>query len=387
MGKKKRFKLLSLLLISLIIISLFGLTLGVFAEEVKSPPFTLPGVVKIALEQGNDMRKALLELQQSEVNYRQTKADLLLHPSILSELSNETARLVAQRNYEIAQSNQTQVVEESYYDILKLQRAVILAQENITRSQKQLENVRAKFSLGMVAQIDVLSAELELSKAQSDLNNTESNLQLARMRFNRLLGKDLNTPVELASELTFEPSEIDLDKSIEYALTHRLEIKKAEDDVVLKTKEVEVNTNDFTPLLVQKKSQIGLQLSKASLEDVRANIILEIKQNYESLKTAERAVPLQEKNLVKANESLKIAEARFDAGVITSIELIDARNDAYQAENSYLQAVYDYNVAKAKFYNSLGMSLEERMKVFSEDEHPQSPQPQEKPDSEQQPTE
>jgi outer membrane protein TolC len=363
------------------------LTLGVFAEEVKSPPFTLPGAVKIALEQGNDMRKALLELQQSEVNYRQTKADLLLHPSILSELSNETARLVAQRNYEIAQSNQTQVVEESYYDILKLQRAVILAQENITRSQKQLENVRAKFSLGMVAQIDVLSAELELSKAQSDLNNTESNLQLARMRFNRLLGKDLNAPVELASELTFEPSEIDLNKSIEYALTHRLEIKKAEDDVVLKTKEVEVNTNDFTPLLVQKKSQIGLQLSKASLEDVRANIILEIKQNYESLKTAERAVPLQEKNLVKANESLKIAEARFDAGVITSIELIDARNDAYQAENSYLQAVYDYNVAKAKFYNSLGMSLEERMKVFSKSEHPQSPQPQEQPESAQQPTE
>ena len=40
----------------------------------------------------------------------------------------------------------------------------VLAQDNINRSQKQLENVKAKYSLGMVAQIDVISAEYELSK-------------------------------------------------------------------------------------------------------------------------------------------------------------------------------------------------------------------------------
>jgi len=370
---------------SLVLGLVFLLVSTVIAEEAKNPPLTLSEAVKIALENGNDMKIAKLDLQQSELSYKQTKADLLLNPSILNELSNEMALLVAQRNYEITQSNQTQVVEEAYNSILKLQRSVTLAQENIVRSQKQLENVRAKYSLGMVAQIDVISAEYELSKAQSELKDNESSLQLAKMSFNRILGQDLNIPVELASELAFKPSAIDLKQSTEYALSHRLEIKKAKDDVTLKTKEVQVNNNDYTPLLKQKLSQVGLEISKANLEDVKNNIIIELKQNFESFKTAERTVPLQEKNLMKANESLKIAEARFDAGVITSIDLIDARNEAYQAENSYLQAVYDYNVAKAKFYNSLGMSLEERMKFFSEDE--KSPTPQAQPSPEPQTTE
>ena len=343
------------------------MTLIAFADEMKANPLTLSEAVKIALENGNDMKKALFELKKSELTYQQTKADLLLNPSVLSELSNQTAFLVAQRNYEITRSNQVQVVEEAYYNILKLQRLVALAQENINRSQKQLANVRAKYSLGMVAQIDVISAEYELSKAQSDRLNAESNLQIAKMNFNQLLGRDLNTPVELASELTFNPSAIDLKQSTDYALTHRLEIKKAEDEVVLKNKEVQVNTNDYTPLLTQKISQVNLEVTKLNLDNIQNNILIELQQNYESLKTAERNVPLQEKNLTRANEYLRIAEARFDAGAITSIELIDARNNSYEAENAYLQAVFDYNVAMSKFYNSLGMSLEERMKVFPHD--------------------
>ncbi|NLJ49965.1 MAG: TolC family protein [Candidatus Atribacteria bacterium] len=363
--KRKRFNQFYLGSI-LFLVMLFMLPLIVFAEETNNHPLPLSEAVKIALENGIEMKKAQFELQQSELNYKKTKADLLLAPSALSELSNETALLVAQRNYEITRSSQIQIVEEAYYNILKLQRSLVLAQENINRSQKQLENVRAKYSLGMVAQIDVISAEYELSKAQSDRLNVESNLQIAKMNFNQLLGRDLNNSVELASELVFNPSSIDLKESIEYALKHRLEIKKAEEEVVLKTKEVQVNTNDYTPIINQQLSQVGLQISLLNLENIKNNIQVELKQNYETLRTAERAVPLQEKSLTRANEYLKIAEARYEAGVITSIELIDARNEAYQAENAYLQAVFDYNVAKSKFYNSLGMSLEERMKVFSE---------------------
>ncbi|QPM67745.1 TolC family protein [Atribacter laminatus] len=376
-NKKKPYRpfMFGMVILSFILL----MTLITFANETKKTPLTLSEAVKIALENGNDMKKALFELKKSELTYQQTKADLLLNPSILSELSNQTALLVAQRNYEITRSSQVQVVEEAYYNILKLQRLVALAQENINRSQKQLENVRAKYSLGMVAQIDVISAEYELSKAQSDRLNAESNLQIAKMNFNQLLGRDLNIPVELTSELTFNPSVVDLKQSTDYALTHRLEIKKAEDEVALKTKEVQVNTNDYTPLLNQKKSQVDLEISKVSLKSIQNNILIELQQNYESLKTTERNVPLQEKNLTKANEYLKIAEARFDAGAITSIELIDARNDAYEAENAYLQAVFDYNVAMSKFYNSLGMSLEERMKAFPYDGS--------KPASQEQPTE
>ncbi|MCX6091094.1 MAG: TolC family protein [Candidatus Atribacteria bacterium] len=378
---------LSKVMVLFLFFSILGVVfnLSIFAtgaEETKNPPLTLQDAVKITLEQGSDMRKATLDLQQSEVTYKQNKADLLLHPSILSQLSNETTLLVAQRNIEIIKANQIQTVEESYDNVLKAQRTVALARENVARSKKQLDNVNAKFSLGMVAQIDVLSAELELSKAETDQNNSESNLEILKMQLNRILGRDLKSPLELASELMFTPVDVDPEKSLEFALAHRLEIKKAEDALTLETKGVEVNANDFTPALVQKKSQVSLEQARLDLESTRQNITIEVRQNYETVKNAERNVPLQEKTLTKAKETLRIAEARFDAGVITSIELIDARNAVYQAENAYLQAVFDYNVGKAKFYNSLGMSSEERMKSISSEAPPpvsENPVPQASP--------
>ncbi|MGQ9623169.1 MAG: TolC family protein, partial [Candidatus Caldatribacteriaceae bacterium] len=62
-------------------------------------------------------------------------------------------------------------------------------------------------------------------------------------------------------------------------------------------------------------------------------------------------------------ENLSIQQARFDAGVITPLDLLDAQSSLYEAESNYLQAVFDYNVARAQFFNALGADLSEREKL------------------------
>ena len=47
---------------------------------------------------------------------------------------------------------------------------------------------------------------------------------------------------------------------------------------------------------------IGLQISLVNLKTLKIVFKLRLKQNYEVLRTAERAVPLQEKSLTRANE-------------------------------------------------------------------------------------
>lgn len=321
---------------------------------------TLQEAVKLALEQGSTAKSASLDLKDAEISYKQAMADQLLKPSVLTALSAETAWLVAQRNYEIARADIATQAEQAYYDVLKSERASVLAQENLERAKDQLKTSESKFKLGMVAQIDVIAAETEVASAEADQSKAQANLALAKMKLNRVIGLALDSPVKLASQFSYEPISVDLDKAIEYSLSHRLEIKRAEDTVTLKEKEVEVYNNDFTPPLVLERSRVGLEAAQADLDDVKANIILEVRQNFESLKDAERQVPLQEKSLTKAKESLRIAKARYDAGVITAMELADAQRAVYQAETAYLQAMFDYNVAVAKFYKALGMSLEER---------------------------
>ncbi|HHY46087.1 MAG TPA: TolC family protein [Firmicutes bacterium] len=327
---------------------------------------TLQQAVELALRQGSAIRLASLDLKDAEVSYRQATADQLLKPSVLTALSAETAWVVAQRNYEMAKADIATQVEQAYYDVLKAERGLVLAQENLERAREQLKTAESKFKLGMVAQIDVIAAEAEVAGAEANQSRAEADLALARMKFNRVIGVALDSPVKLTSQFSYDPIPLDLEKAIQYSLSHRLEIKKAEDAVALKEKEVEVYNNDFTPSLVLEKSRIGLETAQAELDDTKTNIILEVRQNFESLKDAERQVPLQEKALAKVKENLRIAKARYDAGVITAMELADAQRAVYQAETDYLKAMFDYNVARAKFYKSLGMPLEERPNAASQ---------------------
>lgn len=353
------------ILISLAVTAVPSVAQNQAQDQAQSPgnqeqSLSLQEAVKLALEQSSAIKSASLNLKDAEISYKQSMADQLLKPSVLSALSAETTWLTAQRNYEIAKADIATQVEQAYYDVLKSERALVLAQENLRRTEEQLKVVESKFKLGMVAQIDVISAEADVASAEADLSRAQANLALARMKFNRAIGLELNSSVKLTSQFSYEPVSVDLDKAVQYALAHRLEIKKAEDAVALKEKEVNVNDNDFTAPLVLEKSRIGLESARANLEDTKASIILEVRQNFESLRDAERQVPLQEKALTKAKESLRIAEARYNAGVITAMELADAQRAVYQAETAYLQAMFDYNMAVAKFYKSLGMSLEER---------------------------
>jgi len=61
-----------------------------------------------------------------------------------------------------------------------------------------------------------------------------------------------------------------------------------------------------------------------------------------------------------AKENLNIAQARFENGAITTLDLLEAQYNLYQAEIAYLQSIYDYNVSLARFFTKLGLSFDER---------------------------
>jgi len=122
---------------------------------------------------------------------------------------------------------------------------------------------------------------------------------------------------------------------------------------------------------------VQLAQAQINLENTQSSIILEVRKNYSTLKDAEELVPLQAQSSKIAQEKLRIAQAQFDAGLITTVDLLDEQNNTYEADTAYLQAVFDYRVAQATFFTSLGMSLEERPKTWQENspEQPTEEQP------------
>ncbi|MBE3575746.1 MAG: TolC family protein [Firmicutes bacterium] len=335
------------------------------AAPAKNSVLHLADALQLAFAQGPDLRSAQLTLQGAKLAYEQAQADQLAQPSVLTALSAESAWKQAQLDYASSSANIALQVEQAYYDAIKADRTVALARNNLDSARQQADAVHLRYKLGAAANLDVLAADSAVGSAQADLDSALANQTLAYMKLNALLGRDLGAAVNLADDLNFTPAKIDLDKALAYALAHRGDVQKAQSNVDQAQKQVEVDDNAYTPSLTLARAKNQLALAQAALDAAKTAAVLEVRQNYAALQSAAAQVPLKQQALEQAKESLKVAQARYSAGANTALDLLNAQKAVYQAETDYLQAVFNYNVSLARFYNSLNLPFEER-KSFTE---------------------
>jgi outer membrane protein TolC len=62
--------------------------------------------------------------------------------------------------------------------------------------------------------------------------------------------------------------------------------------------------------------------------------------------------------VAKAEEDFAIAQVRYNAGVGTNLDVIDAQLALATAKTNYIQALYDYNTGKAKLDKAMGVPVQ-----------------------------
>ena len=100
-------------------------------------------------------------------------------------------------------------------------------------------------------------------------------------------------------------------------------------------------------------------VEKALLQEkqVRDNVTLEVRQAYLSLNEAEKRIDTTGIAVSKAEEDVFIAHQRYNAGVGTNLDVIDAQLALTQSRNNYSQALYDFNISKAKLERAIGTAI------------------------------
>ena len=100
-------------------------------------------------------------------------------------------------------------------------------------------------------------------------------------------------------------------------------------------------------LLVQRESQ---------LKDLQNKIEYQVRTAFLDLKSSENQVHVAQNTQDLAHEQLKQARDRFAAGVVNSLEVVQAQEAVATADESYISSLYRYNVAKASLARALGMA-------------------------------
>lgn len=311
----------------------------------------------------------------------------------------------AKANYRSMLSAEEQAYNEmketattGYFNMLNATNMKALRQESVDRLQAHLDNVIAQYNVGIVARADVLRSEVELANAKQDLISAENGYDVAEATLNNIIGTPLGTTLLLKDRLQYEPYENDMAYCLAYSEQHRPELKQAEyaidsaeaalvvarsghmpkvyanasnnwggngsdwpgDDDENWSVGVTASMNVFDSGVTWSKihaAQENLAKAKESQRQIKDNVELEVRTDYLNLREAEKRITTTQVAVASAEEDYHIAVVRYQAGVGTNIDVMDAQEALTQAKTNYYQALYNYNTSKAALNTSMGVGV------------------------------
>ncbi|HHV93431.1 MAG TPA: TolC family protein [Firmicutes bacterium] len=351
---QKRSWLIGLLVV--VLMAVFAVTAA--AEEREVRYVTLEEAEQIALENSVKLKLAKLAVEEAEFQYKQAEAAMIMKPSPVVLMQAQAGLDIARQQYLTALDELALEVRTDYFNALRMQNLLQIAQEGLESARRHEEVAKKKLAAGTATRLDVIKATRNVLNSQASVSQARHGLELAQMKFRQTLGLELDAavlPKEI--DLDVEPQEVDLEKDIEYALANRDEIKQLVLAIQVAEKNVEISDNDYTPVLTLEQAKLNLAKLKLQLEQARQGLALQIRQSYTDWKQAEERIPVLQKGVEEAVEMLRLSELSYEADMITSNDLQDAQLGVLSAKNDLINAIYDYNLAKARYFHAVARPL------------------------------
>lgn len=276
-------------------------------------------------------------------------------------------------------------VVRAYYGAVLSVEQVHAAEQAVRSAEadlKQAENVRAA---GRSTDADVLSIRVHLAGVREQFIRRSADLDVARAALNDALGEPLDTAYRLTSALA--PANVaagvvaDYEKS---ALADRPEARQAKlsaslaetqasdarsallPDVVLHGAfeadrqdfynkgganwlvSVGVHWNLFNGFsdkahIDETKSLVAR--SAAQQESTLSAVRLQVRRAYADLRAAEQRIEVAKASVAEAEESLRITQNRYQAGMNNVTDLLRTETAVLDARTRYLAAVHDQRIA------------------------------------------
>lgn len=317
--------------------------------------------VELALANNVELALARQEVAAAEVGLAQAEAMSLVSPSPTVLLQAESGLALARRNLALTQQRVAFAVEGAYYDVLRLQYLLAVLDDALEAGRRQLAVAESRRRAGVATEVDVLRAQTSLLQTEADRAQAADNLELVLARFRQTVGLAPGTPVELDDTvITYEPLGMTLAEAVAEGLANRLELAQVRLGVEVAEKELELATNDYTPELNRVQAAIRLEQARLQQRQAEEGIVLDIHRAYNALQDAHRRLAVAEQRLKEMEENWRVVQALFDAGMATDLEVLQARTGLTEARASAVNAVFDYNVARADFYQAIARELTDR---------------------------
>lgn len=124
--------------------------------------------------------------------------------------------------------------------------------------------------------------------------------------------------------------------------------------------------------ILSKKSEIDagkiqVDLAKNEIDLLKQNIYFEVQTAYIDMIQLEKQIPLLAVKVKQTLENLELADGRYFVGIGDYIELQDAKVNYNNAQQAYVEAIYNYNVARALLEQSIALKPDVKITIEDKD--------------------
>ncbi|MFT3783778.1 MAG: TolC family protein [Nibricoccus sp.] len=293
-------------------------------------------------------------------------------------------------------------VRTKFYSVLLAKRQIEVAEQSLNLLEEQLRTVQDRYEAGTLSKFDLLRAQVAVANGRPPLITAKNAYRIAIEELRQALGfttrsrENLTKTPDILGELAYEKTEIDLTAALESSRNLRPEAQRLFQLEKAAEAGVSAERGGYWPTLgigagyqVKKSAATNdlgttrsgwiagvsgswavfdgratagrvaqarsvYEQSRLATAEQQLGIDVEVRRAFSALQEADELVTASKAVVGQADESVRLAQARFQAGTATQLDVLQSQVALTEAKNNELHALYNHLVALATLRRAMG---------------------------------
>lgn len=314
-----------------------------------------------------------------------------------------TYRQLSEKDQVKTKIDVVEAVSKAYYGVLINTELHTLYDSEYKRLSRLYRDTRKMYEQGFAERLDVQRLQVQLNNLETEKRRVANTLDISYQLLKFQMGLSMDFPLQIEGSLSQLSPQLALNQAEDFDYAQRIEYSQLQTNERLIELDMKNNRVQYLPSLdlfanlgwntgtqefsetfnfsnwvssgtlgvrlqlpifdgLRKSYQIQknrLQLEQIDLyfNQLRNQIDMDISQASSKLAVNLQNMDYQRSNMEMANEIYDVTVRKYEEGVGTNLEVLDAIREKRQAENNYYAAVYDALIAKVDLDKATGKLL------------------------------
>ncbi len=313
----------------------------------------------------------------------------------------KTLKALTEYDKEKTENDVIESVKKAYYTVLVNEERRGLVSTNLKRIETLLNETQELFDAGFVEKLDVSRVRVQKNNLTSELERVEAAVDISKELLKLQIGMPVNMDIVIEDKLANLKQTTEIEELINNPGTRRVELDQLKKNHELLTLDMKNNQVQYIPNISAfgtyqrvmgaqqfntildanrwfPTSFVGLRMSIPIFDGLRKSYLIQqnrvqlrqienqqlfLQENIEverfqaktTLRNSLRTLAVQEENMELAREVFDMTKIKYQEGVGSNLEVVDADSALKEAESNYFSALYDALIAKVDLEKALGI--------------------------------